>query len=251
LDAGGPNGQNGVIENKRTDGYFYKLMSCHSKLLEKIFKANNFTETHKERWSVCWGTGSLKPEVFHNLSFWQKVNHFPRLNELTRKDSMIRNLSKMSKKFGNQFNFVPKTYIMPQETLLLTRDHEKYRLTGKMYIVKPIGSSQGKGIYLTDSISEIMNRSLNPTVVSHYIEDPLLINGYKFDLRIYVTITSVDPLRIYIYEEGIARFATEPYTLNGDLLDNKYIHLTNFSINKHSENFFIDKEKENVGNKWS
>ncbi len=45
-------------------------------------------------------------------------------------------------------------------------------------------------------------------VVSHYITNPLLINDLKFDMRIYVAITSILPLRIYIYEEGLARFAT-------------------------------------------
>jgi tubulin polyglutamylase TTLL5 len=48
-------------------------------------------------------------------------------------------------------------------------------------------------------------------VVSQYIGNPLLVNGYKFDLRIYVALTSINPLRIYIYEEGLARFATCKY----------------------------------------
>lgn len=34
---------------------------------------------------------------------------------------------------------------------------------------------------------------------------PFLIDGYKFDLRIYALITSCDPLRIFVYNEGLVR----------------------------------------------
>ena len=75
-------------------------------------------------------------------------------------------------------------------------------------------------------------------VCSQYIADPLLIDGYKFDLRIYVALTSINPLRIYIYEDGLARFATVKY--NSDQSDprkNKFVHLTNYSLNKFNANF--------------
>jgi hypothetical protein len=69
-------------------------------------------------------------------------------------------------------------------------------------------------IIVTDDIEIIASRleKYSSLVVSQYIDNPLLINGYKFDLRIYVGITSVYPLRVYIYEEGLARFATELYS---------------------------------------
>ena len=43
------------------------------------------------------------------------------------------------------------------------------------------------------------------------MDNPYLIDGLKFDLRIYCLIYGVDPLRIFIYNDGIARFATESY----------------------------------------
>lgn len=74
------------------------------------------------------------------------------------------------------------------------------------------------------------------SVISRYINNPLLINGHKFDLRIYVAVTSFDPLRVYVYKEGLARFATEQYSSTISI-DNKYVHLTNYSVNKKSGNY--------------
>jgi tubulin polyglutamylase TTLL5 len=73
-------------------------------------------------------------------------------------------------------------------------------------------------------------------IASKYINNPLLINGLKFDIRIYVLITSMDPWRIYIYNEGLARFASEEYD-SSNIKTNKFAHLTNYSINKKNEKF--------------
>jgi hypothetical protein len=49
-------------------------------------------------------------------------------------------------------------------------------------------------------------------LIQHYVDDPYLINGFKFDMRIYVAATCFDPLRLYVFTDGLARFATEPYS---------------------------------------
>lgn len=83
-------------------------------------------------------------------------------------------------------------------------------------------------------------RGINKIVVQEYIHNPFLIDGYKFDLRIYVLITRVEPLTIFVYKEGLARFATEKY--DSKLLDTEdeksaFIHLTNYAINKKNTKF--------------
>ena len=72
-------------------------------------------------------------------------------------------------------------------------------------------------------------------MVQKYIKNPLLINGYKFDMRIYVVVTSVNPLEAFLYRDGFGRFSTIPFSLDPTDKNNKYIHLTNVSIQKYNQ----------------
>ena len=80
---------------------------------------------------------------------------------------------------------------------------------------------------------------------------------YKFDLRLYVAVTSFEPLRAYIYDEGLARFSTVKYTNDHadqpSHLSNPFMHLTNYSINKKSSDFVPnqDASQDGEGTKWS
>ena len=48
-------------------------------------------------------------------------------------------------------------------------------------------------------------------LVQKYIANPFLVEGYKMDIRVYVIATSFDPLRLYMHDDGLIRFATEKY----------------------------------------
>ena len=69
--------------------------------------------------------------------------------------------------------------------------------------------------------------------------NPHLISGYKYDLRVYVLVTSFNPLKLYMYTDGLVRFATEKYTLDPKNINQKFVHLTNFSINKRNTQKFV------------
>lgn len=116
--------------------------------------------------------------------------------------------------------------------------------------MKPANSAQGKGISIIDDINDVNVDELS--VISRYVTNPLLINGHKFDLRIYVLVTCYEPLRVYIFQEGLARFASETYTSKINK-NNKYMHLTNYSINKKNEKFIRNEncEQDDFGYKWS
>ena len=75
-------------------------------------------------------------------------------------------------------------------------------------------------------------------VVQLYIDKPLLMEKLKFDLRLYVLVLGIDPLRIYLSREGLARLSTKYYEeVNDDNFEDMLMHLTNYSLNKNSSKF--------------
>ena len=80
-----------------------------------------------------------------------------------------------------------------------------------------------------------------------------MIDGLKYDLRVYVLVTSYDPLRVYVFNDGLTRFATEKYSTNAKELSKRYVHLTNYSLNKNNPKFKenVNAAEDSVGSKWS
>lgn len=122
---------------------------------------------------------------------------------------------------------------------------EEYRKnTQSTWIMKPCGKSQGAGIFLINKLSKLKRWSREKTsfhpaigkesyVISRYIDNPLLIGGKKFDLRLYVLVTSFRPLKAYLFKLGFCRFCTVKYDTSVNEIDNMYVHLTNVSVQKH------------------
>jgi tubulin polyglutamylase TTLL6/13 len=87
-----------------------------------------------------------------------------------------------------------------------------------VFIAKPDASSQGRGIFIFKDPSDQSQKRPAITaktagmVIQKYVHRPLLVDGFKFDIRIYVLVTSCDPLRAFIHRDGLARFATVPYS---------------------------------------
>ena len=66
---------------------------------------------------------------------------------------------------------------------------------------------------------------------------PHLIRGYKYDLRLYVLVTSFDPLKIYLFKDGLVRLATVKYSTSKESLKQRFVHLTNYSVNKKADSY--------------
>ena len=101
-------------------------------------------------------------------------------------------------------------------------------------------------------LKSIRNNKFKEYVITKYITNVHLINGKKYDLRLYVLIPCLKPLRIYFYKEGLVRIASEKYSLNLSIIENKYIHLTNVDINRYNKNFIKpNKTSDENANTWN
>ncbi|KAM5244578.1 tubulin polyglutamylase TTLL5 isoform 18-T29 [Hipposideros larvatus] len=229
----------------------YKIVRTDSRLVRSILTAHGFHEVHPSStdYNLMWTGSHLKPFLLRTLSEAQKVNHFPRSYELTRKDRLYKNIIRMQHTHGfKAFHILPQTFLLPTEYAEFCNSYSKDR---GPWIVKPVASSRGRGVYLINNPNQI---SLEENIlVSRYINNPLLIDDFKFDVRLYVLVTSYDPLVIYLYEEGLARFATVRYDQGAKNIRNQFMHLTNYSVNKKSGDYVScdDPEVEDYGNKWS
>ena len=134
---------------------------------------------------------------------------------------------------------MPTTFNLPKEYIPFVEqfhaDASQLADPGSnLWIMKPISLSRGRGICVVNDVSDVLHS--DPVVVQRYIRNPCLIDGFKWDLRLYVLVTSFNPLEAFIYEEGFARFATHPYSKESGDITNNFIHLTNSSIQgKHND----------------
>ena len=154
----------------------------------------------------------------------------------------------------SHFDFFPITYTMPGEYAVFLEEFK--RLPGSVWILKPNGKSQGKGIEIFYKLSQAKRwaasvrmasmSARDSYVISRYIANPLLIGGKKFDLRLYCLVTSYRPLKAWFFREGFARFCNVKYSHALSDMDEVEMHLTNVAIQKHG-----DEYNDSHGNKWT
>ncbi|XP_061912997.1 tubulin polyglutamylase TTLL11 [Entelurus aequoreus] len=200
---------------------------------------------------------------WHGVSFHDndnivsgQVNKFPGMVEMSRKINLSRSVRNMQELFPEEYDFYPQSWILPEEyqqfSTQLRMAKESGDALNSTFIVKPDSGSQGEGIYLIRDLAELRlteGPQAKQVVVQEYIHKPLLVDKLKFDIRLYVLLKSLNPLEIYIAKEGLTRFCTEPYQEPSQKnLGQVFMHLTNYSLNVHSDNF-IHSDSESTGSK--
>ncbi|KAI1237261.1 hypothetical protein IHE44_0014522 [Lamprotornis superbus] len=228
----------------------WKMCRVTPNIVKQTIGRSHFRVSKKSNdWLGCWGH-HMKSPGFKAIREHQKLNHFPGSFQIGRKDRLWRNLVKMQARCGKkEFNFFPQSFILPQDIRLLRKAWEEGASRQK-WIVKPPASARGIGIQVIHKWSQLPKR--RPLLVQRYLHKPYLIGGKKFDLRIYVYVTCYDPLRVYLFKDGLVRFASCKYSSSMESLSNKFMHLTNYSVNKKNTEYKSNSDETACqGHKWA
>ena len=218
--------------------FFGNIPKC---IIEACSKGNLTMIKNFETCNLIWKllTFDKMRLLTKNLFPYQKFNHFPCTYQLGRKDNLFKHYKHFKRLFPEFYNYMPVTYILPKDSEIFEHEFKKSK---KIWIAKPVNMSRRrfiKLIYNNHSYKKICdNTSSNNNIqylISKYLDNPHLLNKNKYDLRIYVIVLSFSPLKIYLYYNGLVRFATEDYVK--DNFDNIFIHLTNYSLNKKNPNY--------------
>ena len=194
-----------------------------SKVPAKISKNNKAS-------IFVWYDNLREGDFYSTLLPWQVVNRIPESNLMCRKAPFIRLMQRMQMFRPKQYQFVPKSYVLPLENEAFVKAVSKH---DRMHIVKPDGGSLGIGIKVLQKDDDFTPDN-HLAIAQEYVES-YKIDDTKFDLRVYVLVSSLDPLRIYVYRDGVARFCSQKSTAN-----TVYSQLTNTAVNKHNPDVKVE-----------
>jgi hypothetical protein len=247
-------------KKKKEKKKIFNLSLCKYAVIEELANEFGFTidqdeEVEQLNFDFLWSDTVLPLQKIVRLQGWQRVNHFPSMHLLCKKVHLGVTLGRMRKIFPGHYAFFPRTWSLRSERVQFQRHFQQTnsgkKKLSKIYIMKPNAGCQGKGIVITRDPLEAVAEP-EAFVVQEYIMNPLLIEGKKFDLRVYILVTSVRHFSAFIFNDGLVRMCAEPYVKpNDENMANTCVHLTNYAVNKHSDQFVFntDGERSDVGNK--
>ena len=184
---------------------------------------------------------------------YQKINRFYNYNEYVSKSLLYINYKPFHDKFPDDYNYMLETYSYPKEKQEIIEKFSKYSLKNDndVWMIKPTMGSLGLKISILTNYSDI---KLKNYLITKYLYNPHLIKGYKYDLRFHGLVSTIKPLKLYLYNEGLVRLASEKYNFSVSDPHNKYSFLTNLFINKKNQKKFIyPKNMKNMedSNLWN
>ena len=220
------------------DPNYFVITDTYSLFYDVKYRAATFNNilvhTNKDwNYNYLWKVTesySKYPNINQKNNKYQLIGKFPLDN--TFKDGLNRFYNKKKAKFPEDYNYIPETYLFPDNKYDILSKFSDYQYNPEdVWLFKPARNSFGHGIKILDNYDDIKNDKNKRYLISRYIMNPLLINNKKFDMRAYVLVTGMNPLKIYFYRDGYIKISVKNFTLDHDSIRDGCIHITTSDTN--------------------
>lgn len=205
------------------------------RFFREALEVQGWEEGDETHWDAAWVTGMPAPAQFRRAAPRRKLNHFPGNAALTVKSRLHDSLAALRARLVDGYgaahpltarlDFFPRAWAMPRDVQALQL--AALAAPASRWIEKPTNASKGKGVRVLRDVAEATTAPDH--LVQAYLDRPHTIRGHKYVLRLYVLISSLTPLRVYLYRQGFAKLASEPW--DPEDADNPFSQLTNPDIN--------------------
>ncbi|KAJ3589707.1 hypothetical protein NHX12_010550 [Muraenolepis orangiensis] len=231
-------------------------------------------DQHRHDYQLKWCEAKSRATYLHFREGQQLLYQIPNNTLLTTKIgllSSLRDYERVSAKVNaprlrrlKMEQFFPDTFrldVREERELFFAQQNgvEGGEPGGCVWICKPSGMNQGRGIFLLKTPGDVADLRLRleqqessrshggrrahvrppqAYIAQRYVNNPLLLEGKKFDVRSYLLIACTDPY-VVLFRHGYARLTCEPYDPRSD---NLTAHLTNQCMQKKNPLYSLLKE---------
>ncbi|GJL82537.1 MAG: hypothetical protein DHS20C01_21710 [marine bacterium B5-7] len=175
-------------------------------LLEAEFERRGWQRTYKPDWDLLWYVAKdPPPAVLYDLKEHQRICHFPGISDYIGKHALDKTLDQPAD--SNAPRYYPRTWRLADE--LESFKSYAAQHPDMAWIIKPVLGACGQGIEVVLDPGQVKPKPR--TIVQQYLHTPMLHDGCKFNLRLYLLITAIKPGEAYIYNEGYVDLASAPF----------------------------------------
>eukprot|EP00126_Sphaerothecum_destruens_P008373 Sdes_comp20187_c1_seq1m13459 len=141
--------------------WIFKMSESGPSTVRSVFLEKGWAEYTKDMpenyWNIWWKSSRFRRSEIKNSDAHQKFNHFPGTSEITRKDSLCRQMRRYRITYGSLYDFLPCAYILPNEYTKFVAEYSKNveEKNEKVYICKPADKARGKGIFIFRSLKDL------------------------------------------------------------------------------------------------
>ena len=174
-------GRKKIEEEKKEE--VFSINTTHAKMerytLREICRQYGWKEIRNSlSGNLLWYIGPLRDIDLQILSYKKCIyNRYPKSNLICRKRQFHLLIRKYERFFPDEYNFIPRTYILPEEYKSMVRHYNSH--PEKVFLSKPSKGKGGEGIFFIKTQHEIPKRAVKhfEYVVQEYVPNPLLINN--------------------------------------------------------------------------